>query len=237
MKKSLFLLLFLFLGASPVLYAQKNETTTLPSLTKILLKGSVGGLAEYATCLHLSIETRPFTHFGFQPEIGYYSDFLRNKSYNLNTSSFNGLRLGGELRYYFTQDNSQQIQTFLGLSCITNISKVRNSAGALILQNGKIVLVETPIAYQHQRTFYDIVTGVQAFVNTRFFIDASFGFGIVSREVSNIKVFDKQATLYNAYYPLQILFPSNSLWTSSSHLDRGDFINIAANIKIGYRLF
>jgi hypothetical protein len=237
MKKTIFSLLLCTFCGYIALYAQETEVNTQTELPKISLKTSIGAFAEYATCLHLSIEARPFKTFGFQTEIGYYSDFLRNKSYNTNTSSFNGLRLGGEARYYFTHKTNQKVQSFIGLSCVTNISKVRASAAVFLLQNGKIVLIDTPIGYQHQRTFYDFVTGVQAFFNARFFLDTSFGFGMVTRQVSNIEVFDKEHVVFNDYQPLQILFPNSNLWTQSSHLDSGAFVNFAANIKIGYRLF
>jgi hypothetical protein len=210
---------------------------TLPHLPKIMLKASVSALAEYATCLHTSIEVRPFRHFAIQSEIGYYSDFMRNRSYDLSTSSMNGIRLGGEVRYYFVHRLRQKVQAFVGLSYVTNLSQIRSTAGALLLQKGKIATVETPIGYQHQRSFYDIVTGVQVFFNKRFFLDTAIGLGTLTCNVSNLQVFDSNAVLFNESYPFQILFASNTLWAQTSHLDQSGFLNLAANIKIGYRLF
>jgi hypothetical protein len=237
MKKPIFFLFYIVSGAFTAAFAQSSSIDTLPALPKILLKASVGALAEHATCLHLSIENRPFRQLGLQAELGYYSDFLRNKSYNINTSSFNGLRLGGELRYYFVRKGNQFIQPFIALSYVTNITNARSLENALILQNGIFVETQTPIAYQHRRTFYDVVSGVQAFFNPRFSIDMSFGVGMVERKVTNVEVFDKQALLFSPYYNPGIIFPSNTLWTPSGYLDYSSHLNLAANIKIGYRLF
>ena len=221
------------------LYAQESEVVPVPDVPRVLLKTSVGAFAEYATCLHLSLELRTSKQFAFQPEIGYYSDFLRNPFYNINTSSFNGWRLGGEARVYIAPDGMRKVQIFWAFSCITNTSQVRELARALTLKNGIFDLTETPISYQHQRIFYDTAIGIQALLgkNRRLLLETSFGFGLVSRRVTNLKISDNTSILFNEFSSPQIIFPRNTLWLPSSYLDSGTYLNLAANIKIGYRLY
>lgn len=232
MQKTIFLIAFLSLFYKNVNAQEKSEYR--PDAANVILKTSIGAFAEYATCLHLSAEVRPFKRFSLQTDFGYYSDFIRNPNYNTTTSRFDGVRFGGEARYYFSNPN-EVIQSYIGLAYLTNMTNARGSANGLYLESGKVTDTQTAVSFRHERSFMNILVGAQFPLRKRLFLETSLGGGFVYRKVTDVQQLDTKVLL-TGNYPNQILFPRNTLWTPSNYLDAGFLLDIAASLKVCYRI-
>jgi hypothetical protein len=217
-------------------YAQ-NTTEKTPISPSLGLKISVLGLAEYATCLHISPELRLGKRFAIQPEIGFYTDILRNTNYNAEKSAMSGIRFGGEIRYYLKDWDNEKINWYLGLCYLNNISKVAKMQDALVLRNGVAEVTQTPIRFNHERMFVDAVFGLQKTIKKRIIIEAFGGIGLTNRRISNLEKNEKDITFADCNPQVELLFPSSNLWSGPKVTDTRGFLDIAAGLKIGYRLF
>jgi hypothetical protein len=217
-------------------YAQEQDKTAViqPSLNA---KISVLALAEYATCLHISPEFRFSKRFSIQPEIGFYTDILRNSKYNASTNAMSGIRFGGEVRYYFKNWNPDRPNWYIGLSYINNLSKIAKMQDALVLRNGAIEKIQTPIRFNHERTFIDGVFGTQFCIKKRVLMNVFTGLGFTKRSISNLEQVEPRVLFANCSPPVQLLFPSSNVFTGPSVFDTYDILDIAFGLKIGYIIF
>jgi Protein of unknown function (DUF3575) len=196
-----------------------------------LLKTSLLGLVERATCFQIDGEYFLIKPLSVQASLGYYTDFnIRNSS---NHIRYDGFRYGGEVRYYFFPKRSKNSPWFMGVSALFNTSQISRLAQTRALNGAFITEQFTPIQYGHERTLLHGIIGNQIRIK-RLILDTYMGIGTMRNKVGTIKYEDT----YQELLPISDnLFPKLLAFEVPDYENNYTYLDFNFFLKIGYRLF
>ena len=204
----------------------QNDTVNAP---KIIVKASVLGFVERATCVELNAEYFLAPAFSVQADLGYYNQNLFNPKL---TGKYSGVRYGGELRYYLRPYHTGKIRTFVGASVLNNHSNIIALKDGRILQNNKVTnIYDVPVQFEHDRFYAHITGGIVFPVAQRVTVECYVGVGIMKETPNNIVIDERVEIIGNSEPPFTL-----AAWKVPSYTQSYTATDVNAWLRVGYIL-
>ena len=197
-----------------------------------ILKTSLFGVLERATCFQLDAEYLITHHLSVQASGGWYNDFLTNNS---DGRAYTGIRYGGEIRYNLLPKKVKISSLFVGLSMLNNQSTINTFGRARYLKGVYFDETTIPVKFEHQRLYTHFIVGNQMRVK-RIVWDVYVGAGTLSDKIGKIEYDDAQNKEL-LYVNQGRLFPTLVAWQIPNYDDEKNYFDFNFFLKIGYILF